>query len=85
MISIRNHFFGDFRVSVMLDRNGSNSPAAAAVAYIGPHMNMRGKRAVVLAGTGPVGQRAAVLVDLGSVLVAAEGPAWGEVLSGWVP
>jgi len=62
LASIRNHFFADFRVSVMLDSNGSNTTAAAAVAYIGRHMNLRGKRAVVLAGTGPVGQRAGVML-----------------------
>ena len=62
LASIRNHFFADFRVSVMLDSNGSNTTAAAAVAYIGRHMHLRGKRAVVLAGTGPVGQRAGVML-----------------------
>lgn len=60
--SIKNHFFGDFRVSVMLDSNGSNTTAAAAVAYIAKHLEVQGKRAVVLAGTGPVGQRAGVLL-----------------------
>lgn len=64
LASIRNHFFGDFRVSVMLDSNGSNTTAAAAVAYIAQHLTLRGKRAVVLAGTGPVGQRAAVMLAL---------------------
>ncbi len=62
LASIRNHFFGDFRVSVMLDSNGSNTTAAAAVAYVGRHIDLRGKRAVVLAGTGPVGQRAGVML-----------------------
>lgn len=62
LASIRNHFFADFRVSVMLDSNGSNTTAAAAVAYVGRHMDVRGKRAVVLAGTGPVGQRAGVML-----------------------
>ena len=62
LASIRNHFFGDFRVSVMLDSNGSNTTAAAAVAYVGRHLDLRGKRAVVLAGTGPVGQRAGVML-----------------------
>ena len=62
LASIRNHFFGDFRVSVMLDSNGSNTTAAAAVAYVGRHVDLRGKRAVVLAGTGPVGQRAGVML-----------------------
>ena len=32
--SICNHFFADFRVSVMLDSNGSNTTAAAAVAML---------------------------------------------------
>lgn len=60
--SICNHFFGDFRVSVMLDSNGSNTTAAAAVATIVRHTDVKNKRAVVLAGTGPVGQRAAVML-----------------------
>lgn len=62
LASVRNHFFGDFRVSVMLDSNGSNTTAAAAVAYIGRHLDVAGARAVVLAGTGPVGQRAGVML-----------------------
>lgn len=66
LASIRNHFFADFRVSVMLDSNGSNTTAAAAAAFIGKHLDVRGKRVVILAGTGPVGQRA-------GVMLAAEG------------
>lgn len=62
LAAVRNHFFGDFRVSVMLDSNGSNTTAAAAVAYISQHMKLSGQRAVVLAGTGPVGQRAGVML-----------------------
>ena len=62
LAAIRNHFFSDFRVSVMLDSNGSNTTAAAAVAYIAQHLMLTGKRAVVLAGTGPVGQRAGVML-----------------------
>lgn len=62
LASVRNHFFGDFRVSVMLDSNGSNTTAAAAVAYISRHRKLAGARAVVLAGTGPVGQRAGVML-----------------------
>ena len=58
LASVRNHFFGDFRVSVMLDSNGNNTTATAAVATIGLHANLARKRVVVLAGTGPVGQRA---------------------------
>jgi len=60
--AVRNKFFGDFRVSVMLDSNGGNTTAAAAVAKLAQSGGIAGKRAVVLAGTGPVGQRAAVLL-----------------------
>ncbi|MGR9089705.1 MAG: methylene-tetrahydromethanopterin dehydrogenase N-terminal domain-containing protein [Gammaproteobacteria bacterium] len=60
--AIRNHFFDDFRVSVMLDSNGSNTTAAAAVAFARQHVEIKGKRAVILAGTGPVGQRAGLML-----------------------
>jgi hypothetical protein len=60
--AIQKKFFGDFRVSVMLDSNGSNTTAAAAVARLATSGALQGKRAVVLAGTGPVGQRAAVML-----------------------
>ncbi|MCZ6770546.1 MAG: NADP-dependent methylenetetrahydromethanopterin/methylenetetrahydrofolate dehydrogenase [Proteobacteria bacterium] len=62
LASVCNHFFGEFRVSVMLDSNGSNTTAAAAVATISLHVNLAGKRVVVLAGTGPIGQRAGVML-----------------------
>lgn len=60
--AVNNHFFDDFRVSTMLDSNGSNTTAAAAVAFVRKHVQIKGKRAVILAGTGPVGQRAAVML-----------------------
>lgn len=60
--AVRKKFFADFRVSVMLDSNGSNTTAAAGVALLGKATSLKGKRAVVLAGTGPVGQRAAALL-----------------------
>lgn len=59
---IQRHCFGNFRVSVMLDSNGGNTTAAAAVVTVTKHIGVAGKRAVVLAGTGPVGQRAAVML-----------------------
>ena len=62
LATIRKQFFGQFRVSVMLDSNGSNTTAAAAVALLSRDYALAGKRAVVLAGTGPVGQRAAVML-----------------------
>lgn len=63
--AVKKKFFANFRVSVMLDSNGSNTTAAAAVAWLlhsAPGRSLQGKRAVVLAGTGPVGQRAAVML-----------------------
>ena len=60
--AVRARFFGKFRVSVMFDCNGSNTTASALVAYLAHGRNLSGKRAVVLAGSGPVGQRAAVLL-----------------------
>ncbi len=60
--AVQAKFFGKFRVSVMFDCNGSNTTAAAAVAWLAHRRSLKGKRAVVLAGTGPVGQRAAALL-----------------------
>jgi len=50
------------RVSVMMDANGANTTAAAAVLAAARHVNLAEITAVVLAGTGPVGQRAARLL-----------------------
>ena len=57
-------FFGPFRVSVLLDPNGANTTAAAAVlaAREGVGGPLAGVRAAVLGGTGPVGQRVARLL-----------------------
>jgi NAD(P)-dependent dehydrogenase (short-subunit alcohol dehydrogenase family) len=48
----------------MLDSNGCNTTSAAAVARITGLGSVAGKKAVVFAGTGPVGQRGAVLLAL---------------------
>lgn len=50
-------FFGPFRVSVMMDANGANTTAAAAVIAAGRHVQLKDATALVLAATGPVGQR----------------------------
>ncbi len=55
-------FFGPMRVSVLLDANGANTTAAAAVLAAARHVPLAGATAVVLGGTGPVGQRAARLL-----------------------
>jgi hypothetical protein len=71
--AIRAKFFGKFRVSIMFDCNGSNTTAAAAVAWLAHGRTLAGKRAVVLAGSGPVGQRAAVLLAREGADVAITG------------
>jgi len=55
-------FFGPMRVSVLLDANGANTTAAAAVLAAAKHIDLRGTAAAVLGGTGPVGERAARLL-----------------------
>ena len=67
---IQKDFFGPCRVSVMLDSNGSNTTAAAAVLSASKHVELSGARATVLAGTGPVGIRVAeILARAGSAKV----------------
>ena len=64
--AVRKAFFGPLRVSVMLDSNGSNTTAVAAVAKLhaatGSSASVKDRRVVVTAGTGPVGMRAAGLL-----------------------
>jgi methylenetetrahydrofolate/methylenetetrahydromethanopterin dehydrogenase (NADP+) len=60
--AVQEQFFAGFRVSIMFDSNGCNTTAAAAVAKLAINGSLLGKKAVVLAGTGPVGQRAAVML-----------------------
>lgn len=59
---VRRTFFGPVRVSVMLDANGANTTAAAAVLAAAKHVELSGATALVLGGTGPVGQRVARLL-----------------------
>jgi len=61
---VQNSFFGPMRVSVMMDANGSNTTAAAAVLVAAENLQLAGCRAVVLGGTGPVGQRVAQLLAM---------------------
>ena len=67
--AVQKIFFQKFRVSVMLDSNGCNTTAAAGVALITSTIDVAGKTAVVLAGTGPVGQRAAVMLAMNGAKV----------------
>ena len=57
LAEIRRTFFGPMRVSVMLDPSGANTTAAAAVWAARKHLALADTMAVVLAATGPVGQR----------------------------
>src|SRR5437867_7891067 len=62
LAAARKAFFGPLRVSVMLDSNGSNTTAVAAVAKVQEAAgNVQGRR-VVVTGMGPVGTRAAGLL-----------------------
>src|SRR5689334_961986 len=61
--AVKKTFFGPMRVSVMLDSNGSNTTAVAAVAKLLQIAgDVKGRSAVIAAGTGPVGLRAAGLL-----------------------
>lgn len=57
LAQVKKCFFGPMRVSVMLDANGANTTASAAVIAAGRHVKLKGAEALVLAATGPVGQR----------------------------
>ena len=73
--------FDPFRVSIMLDSNGSNTTAVAAVVKIEQALgDLTGKKVVILAGTGPVGQRAAGLLahDGAHVTITSRKPEQGE-------
>ena len=73
--------FPPFKVSIMLDSNGSNTTAVAAVVRIEQAVGeVRGKKAVILAGTGPVGQRAAGLLAKGGakVTITSRKPEQGD-------
>lgn len=50
------------RVSLLLDSNGANTTAAAAVRAAARHVDLKSAKALVLGGTGPVGHRAALLL-----------------------
>jgi methylenetetrahydrofolate/methylenetetrahydromethanopterin dehydrogenase (NADP+) len=54
-------FFDPFKPSIMLDSDGSNTTAAAAVAMVRNVVDLKGNRAAVI-GVGPVGLRTAELL-----------------------
>src|SRR5438552_2846174 len=74
-------FFGPFRVSLMLDSNGSNTTAVAAVEkMVRTAGEVRGQRVLIVAGTGPVGIRAAGLFARAGaeVVITSRKPEAGE-------
>ena len=73
--------FAPFSVSIMLDSNGSNTTAVAAVVKIEEALgDLTGKKVLILAGTGPVGQRAAGLLakDGAHVTITSRKPEQGD-------
>jgi hypothetical protein len=73
--------FAPLSVSIMLDSNGSNTTAVAAVVKIERTVgDLDGKKILILAGTGPVGQRAAGLLakDGAQVTITSRKPEQGE-------
>jgi methylenetetrahydrofolate/methylenetetrahydromethanopterin dehydrogenase (NADP+) len=70
--SARTACFDPFRVSIMHDSNGCNSTAAAAVLCAAKHVDYSNAKALVLAGTGAVGQAVCQLVaNQGGVAILA--------------
>lgn len=69
--AVRKTFFGPFRVSVLLDANGANTTAAAAVRAALRHADAAAGAALVLGATGPVGQRVVWLLATQGVAVRA--------------
>jgi methylenetetrahydrofolate/methylenetetrahydromethanopterin dehydrogenase (NADP+) len=59
---VKKTFFGPFKVSVMLDPNGCNTTAAAAVVRLLSSADVKGQKALVV-GVGAVGVRAATLLQ----------------------
>ena len=77
----QDSLFAPFCVSIMLDSNGSNTTAVAAVIKIEETLgDVRGKKVLILAGTGPVGQRAAGLLarDGAEVTITSRKPEQGD-------
>ena len=69
----RETLFDPFRISIMLDSNGANSTAAAAVLSATKHVSLAGTQSLVLAATGAVGQRVCRILANGNshVIVAS--------------
>jgi methylenetetrahydrofolate/methylenetetrahydromethanopterin dehydrogenase (NADP+) len=64
LAEVQRHMLPQYglRVSVFLDSNGANTTAAAAVRSAARHVVLEHARVLILGGTGPVGQRVALLL-----------------------
>jgi len=64
LAEVKRHLIPQYgmSISLMLDSNGSNTTAAAAVRAAGRHLDLGLAQSLVLGGTGPVGQRVARLL-----------------------
>jgi hypothetical protein len=65
LAEVRKHLIPQYglSVSVMLDSNGANTTAAAAVRAAGRHLDLSTVQSLVLGATGPVGQRVVRLLS----------------------
>ena len=70
LVEVKKCFFDPFHISVMIDSNGCNTTAAAAVAMLKKRPELVGAKAVVM-GLGGVGQRAALLLAQAGFQVVA--------------
>jgi hypothetical protein len=61
MAEVKKHLIPQYglSVSLLLDSNGSNTTAAAAVRAAARHIDLSTAKTLILGGTGPVGQRVA--------------------------
>jgi methylenetetrahydrofolate/methylenetetrahydromethanopterin dehydrogenase (NADP+) len=59
LAEVRKHLIPEYglSVSLMLDSNGANTTAAAAIRAAGRHLDLGSAKSLVLGATGPVGQR----------------------------
>jgi hypothetical protein len=64
LAEVKRHLIPQYglSVSLLLDSNGANTTAAAAVRAAGRHIDLSSAKSLILGGTGPVGQRVARLL-----------------------
>ena len=72
LAKVRECFFGPMRVSVMLDSNGANTTAAAAVLSARKHVPLANQVVTVLAATGSVGRRVVQLLAREGAIVRVD-------------